>query len=70
MIFGISYLHSCCIATLILVLNWIDIVNEAIKTISNQFFFLFFFMKRFWAYKNANQTKTNQQKHKQVNKKQ
>ena len=47
MIFGISYLHSCCIATLILVLNWIDIVNEAIKTISNQFFFCFFLWKDF-----------------------
>ena len=30
---------------------------------------LFFFTKGFWAYKSANQTKTNQQKQKQANKK-
>ena len=43
--------------TFSLILPLVDssIVNEAIKTISSQFFF----MKRFWAYKNANQAKNN-----------
>ena len=44
--------------SLILPLLDSSIVNEAMKTISSQFIF---FMKRFWARKNANQAKTNQQ---------
>ena len=43
-----------------------SIVNEVIKTISNHFFF---FTKKFWAYKNTSQAKTNQQiKNKQTKK--
>ena len=44
-----------------------SIINEVIKTISSQFIL---FYKKIFAYKNANQTKHNQQKYKQTNKKQ